>query len=312
MSVALPADVIRRAEIGSYGGILYREILERRDCIVGAVAGRSDDPDCLAAIANLLTARFFWQRRDFLTASLPLRAAEARLGLSAPLFPRSRVFSIAAEDNDAEDEGNDDELFHAADKIPSRERDRPMTRTSRGNDDRFHFLYVKYYRRVVLFYVRVFRVSEDDAKDLAQDTFMRFFAALDEYRGEAEWAFLETIARNVGFNRVRAQNTAKRSAHTINIDDPEFARHEPAAPEGRDLADRQHDANLRKQLHDAIAQLPSGQRQCVQLWLEDFKYDEIAKALRISMDAVRSRLRDAKRLLRERLGEDNALPEDYE
>jgi len=186
------------------------------------------------------------------------------------------------------------------------------TRTGNGNGERFNQLYMKYYRRIVLFFIRAFRVSEEDAKDLAQDTFTRFFQSLDEYRGDAEWAFLETTARNVGLNNVRSLHTAKRSAPTINIDDPEFARLEPPAPEGRDLADRQQDANQRRQLHDAIAQLPSGQRQCVQLWLEDFKYNEIAKALRISMDAVRSRLRDAKRLLRERLGEDNALPEDDE
>ena len=45
--------------------------------------------------------------------------------------------------------------------------------------------------------------------------------------------------------------------------------------------------------NDAIAQLPAGQRQCIQLWLEDFSYIEIGKALRISLDAVRSRLRGA-------------------
>jgi RNA polymerase sigma-70 factor (ECF subfamily) len=187
-----------------------------------------------------------------------------------------------------------------------------MTRTGNGNNDRFRLLYVKYYRRVVVFYVRVFRLSDEDARDLAQDTFIRFFEAMDEYRGDAEWAFIEQIARNVGLNRVRALHTAKRSGPTVDIDDPDVARHVPAAPSGPDYADRQHDANQRKRLHDAIAQLPSGQRQCVQLWLEDFKYDEIAKALRISLDAVRSRLRDAKRLLRERLGDDNELPGDDE
>jgi RNA polymerase sigma-70 factor (ECF subfamily) len=187
-----------------------------------------------------------------------------------------------------------------------------MTRTDNRNDDRFHVLFVKYYRRVVVFFVRGFHLSDDDARDLAQDTFTRFFQAMDEYRGEAEWAFLEEIARNVGLNRVRSLNTAKRRGRTMNIDDPDVARRVPAAPSGPDYADRQHHANQRQRLHDAIAQLPSGQRQCVQLWLEDFKYDEIAKTLRISPDAVKSRLRDAKRLLRERLGDDNELPEDDE
>jgi DNA-directed RNA polymerase specialized sigma24 family protein len=48
------------------------------------------------------------------------------------------------------------------------------------------------------------------------------------------------------------------------------------------------------------------------LWLNEFTYDEIAKFLRISVDAVKSRLRDAKKFLRARLGDGNALPEDEE
>ncbi|MCU1231809.1 MAG: hypothetical protein JWO97_4693 [Acidobacteria bacterium] len=186
------------------------------------------------------------------------------------------------------------------------------TRFGSRDGDRFSALYAKYYRRIIYFYVRAFRLPEEEAEELAQDTFLKFFEAMDEYRGEAEWAFLETIARNVAFNRLRSLHTAKRSAKTINIDDPDFSQYEPAAPPERDYADRQQDALQRKLLHDAIAELPSGQRQCMQLWLEDFKYGEIGKALRISMDAVRSRLRDAKRLLRERLGDDNELPEDDE
>jgi RNA polymerase sigma factor (sigma-70 family) len=186
------------------------------------------------------------------------------------------------------------------------------TRFGNANGDRFNALYAKYYRRIIRFYVVGFRLSEEDAEELAQDTFLRFFEAMDEYRGEAEWAFLETTARNVAFNRLRSLNTAKRSARTINIDDPGFSRLEPAAPLEPDYADRQHDALRRKRVNDAIAQLPPGQRQCIQLWLEDFSYVEIGKALRISLDAVRSRLRDAKRLLRERLGDENVLPEDDE
>jgi DNA-directed RNA polymerase specialized sigma24 family protein len=46
------------------------------------------------------------------------------------------------------------------------------------------------------------------------------------------------------------------------------------------------------------------------LWLEDFSTEEISRALQISIVAVKSRIRDAKRTLRERLGDKGALPED--
>ena len=177
-------------------------------------------------------------------------------------------------------------------------------------DERFKALYQKYYWRVVRFYVRAFRFAEEDAEELAQEAFLRFYEAMGEYRGDAEWAFFESIARNVAYNRIRSGKTQKRNARTIDIDDPELAGNEPPAPQEPDYAERQEAARRRKRLYDAISELPPGQRECVQLWLDDFKYDEIATVLRMSMDAVKSRLRDAKRQLRARLGDEGPMPEE--
>jgi len=181
-----------------------------------------------------------------------------------------------------------------------------------GNDreDRFRLLYQKYYWRVVRFYMRAFRFSEEDAEELTQEAFLRFYEAMDEYRGDAEWAFFETIARNLAYNKIRWGKTQKRNAKTVDLDDPELVRREPQAPEPPDYAERQQAADQQRRLRDAVAELPPGQRECVLLWLDDFQYDEIARALRISLDAVKSRLRDAKRLLRARLGDEGKLPED--
>jgi RNA polymerase sigma-70 factor (ECF subfamily) len=179
--------------------------------------------------------------------------------------------------------------------------------------ERFRSLYQKYYLRMVRFYMRAFHVPQEDAEELTQEAFVRFYRSMDEYRGDAEWAFLETIARNLGYNQVRSQRAAKRNGgQKVEMDDPEFANErEPAAPEEPDYAERQEQAMRSRQLHVAIALLPVGQRQCLQLWLDDFTYDEIAASLRISADAVKSRVRDAKRLLRARLG-DHVLPEEKE
>jgi RNA polymerase sigma factor (sigma-70 family) len=65
-----------------------------------------------------------------------------------------------------------------------------------------------------------------------------------------------------------------------------------------DHASREAEALRRKQLHDAIADLPEGQRHAIQLWLDGFHYTDIAHVLGISVAAVKSRLRDAKRHLR--------------
>jgi RNA polymerase sigma-70 factor (ECF subfamily) len=186
-----------------------------------------------------------------------------------------------------------------------------MSRRDGEREELFNRLFDKYFRRVVRFYVVAFHLSEPDAEELAQEAFLKFYEAMEEYRGEAEWAFLETTARNLGLNRIRSLSTIKRGAiRPVDLDDPLVKRKEPAAPPEIDLADRQHQAMQSKRMHDAIAQLPSGQRQCIQLQLEDRKYDEIAAALRITVDAVKARLRDARRTLRDKLGAEGALPED--
>lgn len=177
-------------------------------------------------------------------------------------------------------------------------------------DDLFRLLYQRYYTRMLRYFHRVFRLSEADAQELTQDSFLRFYRAMDEYRGEAEWALLETIARNVGFNRVRAVNTLRRgSIRPESLDDPE-ERHDPADLEQRHPIDTMIETERLRRMHEAIAELPNGQRQCLQLSLEDLSQEEISRVLRISIMAVKSRIRDAKRTLRERLGDEGALPEE--
>jgi len=51
-------------------------------------------------------------------------------------------------------------------------------------------------------------------------------------------------------------------------------------------------------LHDAIAALPKVERHIIQLWLDGFTASNIARVLGIGTDAVKSRLRDAKRSVR--------------
>ena len=184
-----------------------------------------------------------------------------------------------------------------------------MNRNGEDRDERFRRLYQKHYRRVVKYYVRAFRLSEPDAEELAQDAFLRFYKAMDEYRGDAEWAFLESTARNLALNRIRSRSTLKRNATTVDIDDPNV-REEPMAAAEPDYAERQEMAERKRRLHREIAGLSRAQRQCLQARLAGLSYEEIASGLRISMDAVKSRLRDAKKVLRARLGDDHGLPED--
>jgi RNA polymerase sigma factor (sigma-70 family) len=175
-----------------------------------------------------------------------------------------------------------------------------------GTEGGFEGIYRKYYGRVWRYY-RACRVSDDEAHDLAQDAFKRFYERMKQLRGEEPWPFLQSIARSVLLNKLRDQKTAKRSGKIVEIDDPEVT--ELAAPEELDYAERQEQEVRRNSLYQAAAELPEGQKQCLGLWLAGFKYEEIAAVLAITVDAVKSRLRDAKKQLRARLGVDT-LSED--
>ena len=179
-----------------------------------------------------------------------------------------------------------------------------------GGNDRFESLFESNRSRVIRYFRQVFHLSDADAQELTQDTFLRFYRSLKEYDGKAGWALLETIARNVGINRVRSLTTIKRGAvRTESLEDLDSSDNRAVA-EHEDPVDRLIKKERLTRLRQAIAELPNGQRRSLQLWLDDFTYEEIAATLRISLDAVRSSIRDAKRRLRERLGDKDALPED--
>jgi RNA polymerase sigma factor (sigma-70 family) len=144
--------------------------------------------------------------------------------------------------------------------------------------DHFEAIYRAHYARVWR-YFRVNSISDDESPLLA------------------------TIAKTILLNRVRARQTQKRNARMVEIDDPDLIFAEPPAPEELDYADRKAEEARQMRLRAAIESLPPGQRECLRLRMQGLTYEEIAKTLGISLDAVKSRLRDATRTLREQLGE---------
>jgi RNA polymerase sigma-70 factor (ECF subfamily) len=176
------------------------------------------------------------------------------------------------------------------------------------DDDEFERIFRQYYARVWRFY-RGSRISDDQAHDYAQDAFKRLYEKRHQLRGEHPWPFLQSIARTVLLNNIRDQKAAKRNGRIVEIDAPEVT--ELPAPEEPDYAERQYWQQRRKWLEAAKKQLLPSQREVMELWLDDLKLEDIAQRLDISLNAVKSRLRDARRQLRAQL-EAEALPEDEE
>jgi RNA polymerase sigma-70 factor (ECF subfamily) len=167
-----------------------------------------------------------------------------------------------------------------------------------GDDRRFQDLY-QYYGRVAYFFKQLGFAAED-ARDLAQDVFIRVYEHMDSYRAEAKWSYLQQIARRTALNAFRDRSTKKRAGTAISetelteISDPKVI---PAdrAMETEDTVQR---------VRRAIEQLPPDQRLCQLYALQGSSYREIGEIMGLTEAAVKSRLHQARKRLEELLGED--------
>lgn len=168
-------------------------------------------------------------------------------------------------------------------------------------------LYQQYYLRIVRYLIKKFNFTSTEAHDLAHEVFIRVFSRMDA-PPIAPWKYLKTAAHNHAVNEIRARDIERRTGgigsadaianlHDILLRDF-WTDKIPPSPE--ELTSGHEQSKL---LHIAIEELPPSLKQCVLLRLGDLSYEQIAAALQITTDAVRTRLRDAKRLLQVRMRE---------
>jgi RNA polymerase sigma-70 factor (ECF subfamily) len=177
---------------------------------------------------------------------------------------------------------------------------------TKAGDDRFEQLYRGFYGSVFRLFVRM-GFTQVRAQDLTQETFIRVYEHAASYRGEGEWRYLELIARRIAMNHVRSFHSAKRSGVEIALDDP-FESDASIAYQVADRADPAAEFVQKEsaaRLREAIAELPEGAQQTLRLYLQGLTYEEIGRAMRVTVDAVKSRLKDAKRILREKIRRNN-------
>ncbi len=138
-----------------------------------------------------------------------------------------------------------------------------------------------------------FRVAGDDdlARDITQDTFVRAFDRLPEFRHDAAFAtWLHRIALSVALNAIDKVQRLRR--HEAPLEDGLAA----AAP------DRRADPDLRARLADAIDALPPGYRAVFVLHdVEGYTHEEIGAALGVRPGTSKAQLFHARARLRQRL-----------
>ena len=166
------------------------------------------------------------------------------------------------------------------------------------DDDRFESLYRQYSGRLTRGF-RANNVPEGEVQDLVHDSLVRLLEHKDRIRAPEPWPFLKTIARTVLLNYVRSKKALKRSGRTVEIDDPENGQ--PLRSPERSQAENYEQTQKVDAMYRAIEELSEAQQQVILLQMEDKSYQQIADDLRITVDAVKSRRRDALRQLKARL-----------
>ena len=165
-----------------------------------------------------------------------------------------------------------------------------IQRISQGDPTAERALYDAHVDRV---FRLAYRMTGDEAlaEDLTQDTFLRAFDRLHEFRGEAALStWLHTVATRTvlsGLRKIRRLRDREQ--------DLEFVPEPRSAP--------RRDAELRLLLDEAIDALPEEMRLVFLMHdVEGFKHHEIAAGLDLTTGTSKSRLHRARTWLREYLG----------
>jgi RNA polymerase sigma-70 factor (ECF subfamily) len=158
-------------------------------------------------------------------------------------------------------------------------------------------------------YGLLYRLTEnaEEARDLTQETFLRAFQSIGQFRGESDLrTWIYRIAINQARNRWRWWRRRHRDS-TVSIDASDAAGNSALMAQLRtgNSSNPEHGAlahERERALRKALSGLRRVYREAVVLRdIEGFAYEEIAVALDISVGTVKSRLARGRQELRRKL-----------
>jgi RNA polymerase sigma-70 factor (ECF subfamily) len=178
-----------------------------------------------------------------------------------------------------------------------------IARAVRGDERAFTQLVRRYEQLVFGVAMKVCR-DREKAEEAVQDTFINVFRKLKQFRGGSKFStWLYTIVVNSCRMNFRKR---KIDAEMVSLDEPpttDDAEQRIVIPAwGETPESGALSRELRARLDAAIEQLPPDYRVVFVLRdLEELSAEETAKILKLSIPAVKSRLRRARVFLRDRL-----------
>jgi RNA polymerase sigma-70 factor (ECF subfamily) len=171
--------------------------------------------------------------------------------------------------------------------------DRQLVARSRGGDRRaFGELVARHQRAIFLLAVR-YLDNVEDARDVAQRTFVQAFQKLGRFRQESGFrTWVYRIAINLAVTALRERGRAAKMAARASSLETEVAPVEP-------ISEREA-----RRLRAAVASLPPKQRLVVELRVfDELSFREVAEVAGSSEDAAKMNFHHALKRLRTLIGE---------
>jgi RNA polymerase sigma-70 factor (ECF subfamily) len=180
-----------------------------------------------------------------------------------------------------------------------------IERVKLGDKRAFEMLVVKYQRRIERLIARMVR-DVDLVPDIAQETFIRAYRALPQFRGEsAFYTWLYRIAVNTAkkaLMELKRDPLISESAFASREDDDETSRVENELSDGETPDAVLASKEIAATVNAAIEALSEDLRQAITLReIEGLSYEEIAAVMNCPIGTVRSRIFRAREAIALRL-----------
>jgi RNA polymerase sigma-70 factor (ECF subfamily) len=170
-------------------------------------------------------------------------------------------------------------------------------KAQKGDQDAFASLVDEHQRYVYNLALRVVK-DENEALDLTQETFVRAWTALPNFKGQSQLrTWLYRIVTNLCYNRLP---NLRRSLNDLGDDVME----EIPEPNFNAPAQEFESNDTRKHLHQAMENLDENYRLLITLrYQNELSYDEIASTLNLPLGTVKTGIFRAKEQLRKKLAQ---------
>jgi RNA polymerase sigma-70 factor (ECF subfamily) len=186
------------------------------------------------------------------------------------------------------------EAVHAPEKGPEAavSDDLDLVRRSKDGDIAAYDELVRKYQERIYATIYHMTSNHEDANDLAQDTFIKAYAALKSFKGDSSfytWVYRIAVNKTINFLKQR-RNKTHMSLNDLDFtaeNDPDMVALVSDKTPRRDIALTE----LQEKLNDAMLKLSAVHRLVVTLHdVQGLSHEEIGKIMDCNVGTVRSRL----------------------